>query len=175
MTIEEFERLPDDGWQLELVRGQVVREPPAGHEHSRIGVRIASLLDAFAREHGLGTVTGADGGYLLFDEPPTVRAPDAAFVRRERLAPEIKGFPPLAPDLVVEVISPSNTMSEIQAKVLEYLEARSRMIWVVDPDPRTVTVYRSRDEIRLLTESDELDGGDVLPGFRLKVSELFGR
>ena len=175
LTIQEFERLPDDGWQLELVRGQVVREPPAGHEHSRIGVRIASLLDVFARERGLGTVTGADGGYLLFDEPPTVRAPDAAFVQRGRLAPEIKGFPPLAPDLAVEVISPSNTMSEIQAKVLEYLDAGSRLVWVVDPDPRTVTVYHSRDEIRLIMGDGEIDGADVLPGLRLKVSELFER
>ena len=173
MTIEEFELLPDDGWRLELVRGHVVREPPAGHEHSRIGVRIASLLDAFAREHGLGTVTGADGGYVLFDEPPTVRAPDVAFVRRGRLAPEIKGFPSLAPDLAVEIISPSNTMTEIQAKVLEYLDAGSRLVWVVDPDPRTVTVYRSRDNIRMIGENGEIDSADVLPGFRLKVSELF--
>jgi Uma2 family endonuclease len=173
LTIEEFERLPDDGWQLELVRGQVVREPPAGFEHSGIAVRIASMLLTFAREHRLGEVVGADAGFILFDEPPTVRAPDVAFVRQERLAFDPKKFAPLSPDLAVEVVSPSNTMSEIHEKVLDYLEAGTRLVWVVDPRPRTVVVYRSRDEIRLLTRADELDGGDVLPGFRVKVAELF--
>jgi Uma2 family endonuclease len=174
LTIEEFERLPDDGWRLELVRGQVIREPPAGFEHSGIAVHIASILIAFAREHGLGKVVGADAGFVLSVEPPTVRAPDVAFVSEERLTFDPKRFAPLAPDLTVEVVSPSNTMSEIHEKVLDYLDAGTRLVWVVDPGPRTIVVYRSRDEIRLITEDGEIDGGDVLPGFRLKVSELFG-
>jgi Uma2 family endonuclease len=174
LTIEEFERLPDDdGWQLELVRGQVVREPPAGFNHSGIGVRIATLLDQFVRANNLGRVVGADAGFVLFVEPPTVRVPDVAFVRKERLAFDGERFAPHAPDLAVEVISPSNTMSEIHVKVLDYLDAGTRLVWVIDPGPRTVLVYRSRDEIRLVSEEGEIDGGDVLPGFRLKVSELF--
>jgi Uma2 family endonuclease len=173
LTIEEFERLPDDGWRLELVRGHVVREPPAGFEHGGIAGWIAGELHAFLREHRLGRVRTAETGFVLFDEPPTVRAPDVAFVRQERLTFDRKRFAPLAPDLAVEIVSPSNTSSDIQQKVLDYLEAGTRLVWVVDPGPRIVTVYRSRDEIRLLTAADELDGEDVLPGFRLSVSELF--
>jgi Uma2 family endonuclease len=175
MTIEEFERLPDDGWRLELVRGQVVREPPAGFEHGDVAFEIGTLLRLFARKHRLGKVVGTDAGFVLFDEPPTVRAPDVAFVSKERLTFDPKRFAPIAPDLAVEVISPSNTMSEIHEKVLDYLDAGTRLVWVVDPGSCMVAVYRSRDEIRLLNRADELDGGDVLPGFRLKVSELFER
>ncbi|HUF90543.1 MAG TPA: Uma2 family endonuclease [Gemmatimonadota bacterium] len=176
LTLAEFERLPDEpGCRMELVRGRVVREPPAGFDHSEIAQRIALMLGRFVRETSAGTVVGADCGFVLFDEPPTVRAPDAAFVSQKRLGFDPKGFAPLAPDLAVEVLSPSNTMSEIHEKVLDYLDAGSRLVWVVDPGPRTVTVYRSRDAIRLLTENDELDGADVLPGFRVKVSDLFGR
>jgi Uma2 family endonuclease len=175
LTIEEFERLPDDGWRLELVRGQVVREPPSGFEHGEIAFHIGSILHAFVRENHLGRVVGTDTGFVLFDEPPTVRAPDVAFVREEQVAFDRKGFAPLAPDLAVEVVSPSNTMSEIHEKILDYLGAGSRLVWVVDPVSRTVVIYRSRDEIRLITKDGEIDGGDVLSGFRLKVSELFER
>jgi Uma2 family endonuclease len=175
VTIEEFERLPDDGWRLELVRGHVVREPPSGFDHSEISMGIGSALRLFVREHGLGRVVGAECGFVLFDEPPTVRAPDAAFVREDRLDFDRTRFAPLAPDLAVEVLSPSNTMSEIHDKVLDYLDAGSSLVWVVDPYSRTITVYRSREEIRLIGADGEIEGGDVLPGFRCKVSELFGR
>jgi Uma2 family endonuclease len=175
LTIEEFERLPDDGWRLELVRGQVVREPPAGFDHGDIAIGIGSLLRRFVDENALGAVVGTDSGFVLFDDPPTVRAPDVAFVREDRLDFDRTRFAPLAPDLAVEVLSPSNTMSEIHDKVLDYLGAGSAHVWVVDPYSRTVTTYRSRDEIRLIAADGEIDGGDVLPGFRCKVSELFGR
>ena len=175
MTIEEFERLPDDEWQYELVRGRLVKEPPSGFEHSGIGVRVSSLLWTFVRERGLGEVVGADGGFILSVDPPTVRAPDAAFVRADRLDFDRTRFAPFAPDLAVEVISPSNTLSEIQEKVLDYLDAGTRLAWVVDPGTRTVTVWRSREEIRLVGGDGELDGGDVLPGFRVPVSTLFER
>ncbi|HUP02196.1 MAG TPA: Uma2 family endonuclease [Gemmatimonadota bacterium] len=175
LSIEEFERLPDDGWRMELVRGKVVREPLAGFEHGTIGMRIGSILDRFVREHGLGEVVGADAGFVLFDEPPTVRAPDIAFVAANRLTFDLEKFAPVAPDLAVEIVSPTNTVSEIQAKVMDYLDAGTRVVWVVEPRSRSVTVYRSREEIRLLTEKGELDGGEVLPGFRLRVSEIFGR
>ena len=175
VTIEEFERLPEDGCRLELVRGQVVREPPAGFDHGGIAIGIASLLRRFVDENALGAVVGTDSGFVLFDDPPTVRAPDVAFVRENRLDFDRTRFAPLAPDLAVEVLSPSNTMSEIHDKVLDYLDAGSSLVWVVDPYSRTITAYRSREEIRLLAADGELDGGDVLPGFRCKVSELFAR
>ena len=174
LTIEEFERLPDDGWRMELVRGQVVREPPGGFEHGDVAFEIGLLLRSFVKEHGLGKVVGTDSGFVLFDEPPTVRAPDVAFVREDRLDFDRTRFAPLAPDLAVEVLSPSNTMSEIHDKVLDYLDAGSLLVWVVDPQSRTVTVYRSREEIRLIAADGEIDGADVLPGFRCQVTELFG-
>ncbi|MBA3583074.1 MAG: Uma2 family endonuclease [Gemmatimonadetes bacterium] len=175
LSIEEFARLPDDGWRKELVRGKVVREPPAGFKHSGIGVRIASVLHRFVQEHALGEVVGADAGFVLFDEPPTVRAPDVAFVAEARLTFDLDKFAPLAPDLAVEIVSPSNTVMEIHGKVMDYLDAGTRLVWVVDPHSRSITVYRSREEIRLLTEGEEIDGGGVLPGLRLRISELFGR
>jgi Uma2 family endonuclease len=173
LTIEEFERLPDEASRMELVRGHVVREPPAGFEHGALAVRIASSLDTFVRRHGLGKVLGAETGFVLFDDPPTVRAPDVAFVARERLPADRRGYARLAPDLAVEIVSPSNTHSEIQDKVFDYLDAGTRLVWVVEPRGRTVTVYRSRDAIRILTSDQEIGGGDVLPGFRIPVSEFF--
>lgn len=173
LTIEEFERLPDDGWRAELVRGHVVRELPAGFEHAGIGVRIATALHAFVQERALGEVVGADAGFVLFGEPPTVRAPDVAFVAEDRLTFDPKRFAPLAPDLAVEVVSPSDTVSEVHEEVMDYLDAGTRVVWVVDPGSRSVTVYRSRDEIRLLTGDEDLDAEPVLPGFRLKLSKLF--
>ena len=174
LTIEEFADLPDDGWRLELVRGQVVREPPGGFEHGDVAFEIGLLLRSFVKEHGLGKVVGTDSGFVLFDEPPTVRAPDVAFVREDRLDFDRKRFAPLAPDLAVEILSPSNTMSEMHDKVLDYLDAGSSLVWVVDPQSRTVAVYRSREEIRLIAADGEIDGGDVLPGFRRRVADLFG-
>ncbi|MBA3584908.1 MAG: Uma2 family endonuclease [Gemmatimonadetes bacterium] len=175
LSMEDFERLPDDGWRRELVRGKVVREPPAGFRHSGTGVRIASFLHRFVQEHALGEVVGPDAGFVLFDEPPTLRAPDVGFVAENRLTFDLERFAPLAPDLAVEIVSPTNTVSELHDKVMDYLNAGTRLVWVVDPRSRTVTVYRSRKEIRLMTEDEEIDGGTVLPGFRLRVSELFGR
>jgi Uma2 family endonuclease len=110
LTIEEFARLPDDGWRLELVRGQVIREPPAGFDHGDISARIVAFIHEFIRDRGLGRVVTSESGFVLFDEPPTVRAPDVAFVREDRLDFDRTRFAPLAPDLAVEVLSPSNTM-----------------------------------------------------------------
>ena len=174
LTIEEFERLPDEECRLELVRGVVVREPPAGFEHGRRASRIDYHLRRYVEEHGLGEVCGAETGFILSTDPPTVRAPDAAFVAAARIPPGgVQGYFPGAPDLAAEVVSPSNSASEIQAKVFDYLDAGARLVWVVYPETRTVAVHRTRAEARFLTEADELDGGDVLPGFRLAVARLF--
>jgi Uma2 family endonuclease len=120
-------------------------------------------------------VFGADTGFILSRAPDTVRAPDIAFVAEGRFETGLPfGYVPFAPDLAVEIVSPSNTASELQAKVLEYLEAGTRLVWVIDPRRETVMVYRSRDDIRILGRDDELDAADVLPGFKLALSELFG-
>lgn len=169
------EGLPEDEWRTELVAGRIVREPPAGFAHGGLATRLASRLDSHVRERGLGMVLGAETGFVLSEEPGTVRAPDVAFVSRARLpTPEARaGFARLAPDLAVETVSPSNTVAEVQAKVLDYLEAGSRMVWVVDPRTRSVTLYESLHAIRLLREPEEIEGADLLPGLRLPVAELF--
>jgi Uma2 family endonuclease len=177
LTIDEFSRLPDDGFRTELVRGRVVREPPAGMDHGRLASRIDRLIGSFLDRHSLGEVFTADTGFVLFEKPPTVRAPDVAFVSRDRLPPpeESIGFGRLAPDLAVEIVSPSNTAAEVLDKVADYLEAGTRLVWIVEPGRRSVTEYRSRNEIRLLQGDDELLGHDVLPGFSLKIAEIFTR
>lgn len=175
LTLEEFERLPDDAWRTELVRGRVVREPPAGFEHGRRGIDVAYAITRFVREHDLGVVLAAETGFVLADEPPTVRAPDVAFVAAERIPAEggATGYARLAPDLAVEVVSPSSRMSRLYAKVFDYLDAGTRLVWLVDPSNRTVTVFHGDGETRLLRVADELEGADVLPGFRLPLAEIF--
>lgn len=174
LSAEEFFMLPDDGWRMELVRGHIVREPPAGAGHGGLGMTIAFHLTAFVREHGSGRVFGPDTGFTIFRSPDTVRAPDVAFVAGGRFEEGLPtGYVPFAPDLAVEVVSPSNTASELQEKVLDYLAAGTRLVWVVDPRRETVTVYRSRDEIRILGREDALDAPDILAGFHLELAELF--
>ena len=175
MTADELERLPDDGMRHELVRGELRTMPPAGFDH---GVRIVKLTVPLARhvEHqGLGLVAGAETGFVLARNPDTVRAPDIAFVRQERIPAggNPRGFWDGAPDLAVEVVSPSDTFSEVEEKVDDWLAAGTRMVWVVNPRRRTVTVYRSRTAIAILTPNDVLDGQDVVPGFACHVADMF--
>lgn len=175
VSLEEFQRMPEeDEFQVELVRGRVVREPLPGARHARLNARLLSGIDSHVREHDLG-VTLAEAGFILSVDPPTVRGPDIAFLEKKRIPPEgvPVGFWRGAPDLAVEIVSPSNRVGEIRQKVLEYLAAGTRLVWVVDPSTRSVAAYRSREEIRLLTRDDALEGNDVLPGFRLALSELF--
>jgi Uma2 family endonuclease len=126
-------------------------------------------------EHRLGEVFEGETGFLLAREPDTVRAPDIAFVAAERIATaeRQKGFWVGAPDLAVEVVSPGDTQREIDEKVMAWLDAGARLVWVVNPTWRTVTIYRSRRKIRVLTEDDELSGEDVVPGFRCPVGAVF--
>lgn len=174
-TLSEYEQLPEeDGFWIELVEGRLVREPRPNAEHSWLTMKLSALILAHAEENRLG-LTVVEPGFVLADDPPTVRGPDIAFIARKNLPPG--GFPPVfwtgPPDLAVEVVSPSNTRAEIREKVLEYLAAGTRLVWVVEPRTRTVTAYRSRTDVRVLTGSDILGGHDVLPGFRLRVAELF--
>ncbi|WP_207955791.1 Uma2 family endonuclease [Rubrobacter marinus] len=176
-TAEELLRMPDDGSRYELVEGKLRKMAPAGDAHGYLALRIASRLERHVDANGLGRTYAAETGFKLSSDPDTVRAPDAAFVGRERVekAGRVRGYWPGAPDLVVEVVSPNDTHSEVIGKALAWLAAGSRMVLVVDPDKFTVTVYRSRDEIRVLTADagDTIDGADVVPGWTLPVGELF--
>lgn len=173
MTAEDLWLMGDDGWRHELIRGELIQMPPASHRHSKLAVRIGRKLGNYVEEHQLGDVTGADGGYILSRNPDVVVAPDAAFVRAERLPPEIPAYLEMAPDLAVEVISPSERMSEVSAKVALYLDAGTQLVWVVQPSLKTVTVHFPDRTSKTFTIEDGLDGGDVLPGFKLAMSDLF--
>jgi Uma2 family endonuclease len=175
VTADELCTLPDDGFRCELVRGEVRRMPPAGSEHGAVVMNLGSPLHWFVRSHDLGVVFGAETGFKIASDPDTVRAPDLAFVRRERI-PEggvPRGFWPGAPDLAVEVISPGDTYTEVEEKVHDWLNAGTRMVLVLNPRTRTVTIDTSSTTVVRLTESDTLTGGEVLPGFTCQVSELF--
>jgi Uma2 family endonuclease len=177
MTIDEFYALPDDGFKHELQAGLLVSEPAPGARHGYTAVRVCMLLAAYVEARSLGVVLGNDSGFVLSRSPDTVRGPDVAFVRRERLGPgrlPVGPFPG-APDLAVEVLSPSNMPTAVRAKVAEYLAAGTKLVWVVDPAERVVMVYREGLAPRVLDERVQLDGEEVVPGFAVAVSELFER
>jgi Uma2 family endonuclease len=176
MTADEVLAMPDDGYRYELIEGGLRRRSPAGDEHGRVGMELAIPLGSHVKQNNLGRLYLAETGFLIKVNPDTVRAPDIAFVRIERIAhePGVKGYRVGAPDLAVEVVSPGDTVSEVEGKVAEWLAGGARMVWVVSPKLHTVTVYRSLTNIVTLTENDKLDGADVLPGFQLKVAEIFG-
>jgi Uma2 family endonuclease len=160
--------------RCELVRGELIMMTPAGAEHGQIVMAIAIPLGSFVKQRGLGVVFGAETGFHIGHAPDTVRAPDVAFVRAERVPPgRTRGFYPGAPDLAVEVVSPGDRASEVLAKAQDWLDAGCRAVWVIDPDTRTATVYRSLTEIAVLRVSDRLTCEDLLPGFSLPVGELF--
>ena len=175
LTLDELERSGGPEGRWELIDGEVVEMPPAGAEHSRLGMRIGRFVGNFADEHQLGIVFGADGGFILREEPLLLRVPDVAFVRTERLPANFDdgGYLRVAPDLVVEILSPFDRSVEVLAKVVMWLEAGVALLWLVDPVAETVTVYRPGDPPRLLTREQTLDGADVLPGFTLAVSAIF--
>lgn len=176
LTAEDLYDLPLDDVRAELVGGELVCEPPAGFEH---GVRAAGIgyhLLRFIEDHPIGVVCGAETGFVLFRNPDTVRAPDAAFVTRERaecFVDREKYFEG-APDLAAEVVSPGDFRREVAEKIRDYLAAGTRLVWVIDPRRRTVTVHRPGADPRVLGPDDLLEGGDLLPGFALPVSRLVG-
>ena len=159
---------------VELVRGvMVVREPP-GYLHGDVTARIATLLTNYADERGIGRVLAAETGFKLQSNPDTVRAADVAFLRRERLPdPRPTGYPALAPDLVVEVLSPGDRPGETFGKIGDWLEGGVRLVWVIDPDAESVAVYRPGKEPYLVNKGEELTGDEVLPDFRVVVDEFF--
>lgn len=172
-TAEELLDLPDDGWRYELVRGELLRMTPASYEHAKVTITIGAVLAEFVRARDLGDILGGDPGFTLARNPDTVRAPDVAFVAADRRPADGPGFPDLAPDLAVEVVSPNDRAGEIAEKVQEWLDAGCRAVWVAHPKLKRLVVHHPDGTARMLGPEDELDGGDVLPGFRVTVAELF--
>ena len=148
---------------------------PTGAEHGVVTARIGHLVQEYANKHDLGLCCGAETGFILQRDPDIVRAPDAAFVANGRI-PHTgvpAGYWPFAPDLAVEVVSPSDRLADVHVKIAEYFAAGTRLVWLVEPETRMVHVYRSQQQVEVLGTEDDLEGGDVLPGFRSPVQRLF--
>jgi Uma2 family endonuclease len=174
MTAEELLAMPDDGMRHELVRGEIRGMAPAGGEHGDVAGTAHGNVYLYVRSHRLGRVFTAETGFLLRRDPDTVRAPDVAFIRTERIPPEgiPKGYIPVAPDLVVEVVSPGDTAAEVQEKVEEWLAFGVRAVWVVYPSGPRLQLHLPDRSSRLLGPEDEVDGGEALPGFRMRLRDL---
>lgn len=175
MTADELLDMPDDGWRYELIRGELIRMSPAGNRHGKFAMRVGTQLGVYVDDNDLGEVYAAETGYFLAFDPDTIRAPDVSFISRERLEEigETDGYWPAAPDLAVEVISPNDRYAEVEAKVLDWLGAGTRMVIVVNPRTQSVRVHRSPSDVVTLTLDDVIEGGDVVSGWRLAVSRIF--
>ena len=173
LTADDLLALPNDGLRHELVGGELRTLTPAGLEHGAIVMRLAGRVWQFVEANGLGVVYGAETGFRLASDPDTVRAPDLAFVSAERVAEVTPkhGFGTGAPDLAAEVVSPGDSYSEVEEKVLDWLRAGTRLVWVIDPRTRTVAVHGASGNASILT--DVLTGGDVIPDFECRVPDLF--
>lgn len=172
---EELVRMPDDDFRHELVKGELRTTTPAGSKHGSLVIRLASLLLQHVEAHELGEVLGPDTGFKIAESPDTVRAPDIAFVRQERIpAGELtEKFWQGAPDLAIEVISPTDTLYEMDEKIEEYLASGVTLVWVVNPKKRTATAYGPGASREVLGERDQLDGRPILLLFQYPVAKLF--
>jgi Uma2 family endonuclease len=177
MTADELLLLPDDGKRYELICGELHAMARAGGEHGYVAIEAAYRLRTFLAQHpnAGGVLFAAETGFRLTRGPDTVRAPDVAYVSEARRAQAlVPGYPEMAPDLVVEVVSPNDTAGEIQRKVDQWLAAGVRLVWVLYPSTRSALAYRADGTARLLHADDELTGDPVLPGFSCRLGELFG-
>ena len=176
MTADELLRLPKgEGRRYELIRGVLVEKMPTGDPHGDTVVLTSYFLTQYTFDSGYGVTRAGEPGYRLDREPDTVRAPDVAWISPDRIPEGAQGYPEFAPDLVVEVKSPSNSNAEIAAKAAMWLCYGSRQAWVLDPEDTTVTIHRPNTEPVVPTEDDVIDGGDLLPGFSCPVWRLFRR
>lgn len=182
MTAEQLLGYEIPGKRVELVRGQLVVREPASFLHGalslRIGIALGTHLSREREQQGWtltrGRLATADPGFTLARSPDTVRAPDVAYVSRERYAgPLPDGFPEFAPDLAVEVRSPSDRTGAVVAKVGDWLSAGTSLVWVVDPPREQVVVYRADGTVSVLAVGETLSGEELLPGFAFPLQELF--
>ena len=178
VTEDELRRMPDDGYRYELIEGELRRMAPTGYDHGRCTSKLSTLIASVVYEEGLGDVLAAETGFVIARTPDgraTVRAADIAFVAKGRIpvGADTSRYLELAPDLVVETLSPSDTALEVEEKIASWLAAGVRVAVTMNPALRSLTVHRSLRDIITLTDRDELDLSDVVPGFRCRVSDIF--
>jgi len=175
ITADELWAMPEDGRFHELVRGEILVMTPAGLEHGWIVADLGATLRDFVRANSLGIIVSGDAGFVLQRNPDTVRGPDIAFIRQVRI--DKTGISPKyfegPPDLAIEVVSPEDRYTEVDAKVQDYLAAGAQLVWVVNPRTRNVTAYGADRQIRVFTEGEELVATELLPGFACRVADLF--
>ncbi len=174
VTGEELYKMGDLG-RTELVRGEIVRMSPTGYPHADYEGNFYAALRDFVRRRKLGRVFVGEVGIYTHHDPDTVRAADVAYVSRQRMAQaKSKSYLDVAPELIVEIMSPDDAWSEIMEKLDEYFSAGVKAVWVADPRKRQVYVYRSVTQVVRYTEGETITGGDdILPGFTIEVAELF--
>ncbi len=176
LTAEDLLRLCSEGLRGELIRGVLCETMSAGQEHGEIAMKLGAALLGFVGPRGLGRVMGSDSGVWLEREPDTVREPDVAFFSAGKIPMDVRvtGYAEVTPDLVVEIASPTDSRREVHDKAHMWLSHGVRLVWVVHPDTRTVDAYRQDGDAATLSETDALDGLDLLPGFTCALSTVFG-
>jgi Uma2 family endonuclease len=174
VTGDELARTPNLG-RCELVEGRVVSMSPTGFLHGDIELRFGVALRAFVEPRRLGHVLVGEVGIFTRRDPDTVRGADVLFISNERFAHKTPGraFLDVAPELVVEVLSPDDRPGEVMHKLGEYFEAGVKLVWLADPDQRVVISYRSLTDVRRFTREDTLPGDDVLPGLEIALRAIF--
>ena len=174
-TADEFMALPLDLKHYELVRGVLAEVAVTGYEHAEVEANIFRLLDQHVWPRRLGRITGGGAMFRLQQEPDTLRRPDVAFVRTDRLPArdQRRSYAQFIPELAVEILSPSNTAAEMREKVTEYLRVGVRLVWIVDPETETVTIHTPDAALVILAAGAEITGGAVLPDFRCPVAAFF--
>ena len=175
LTIADIERNPPEG-NWELIKGELAAVNPTSYRSARVTARILRLLDEYAETHQLGDVVGPDAGFGIFPDENTLVAPDVGFIASHRIPPaaDQEHFARLAPDLVVEVMSPSDRMTDALRKINLYLEAGVAVVWLVEPGPRTISIFRPDQTPRRLAGDEIIAAEPVLPGFQMKVDDLLG-
>ncbi len=174
-TVEQLLNIPDDGNRYELVKGVLNMMSPVGSEHGKIAARIAARLVVHVEQHELGETYAAETGFRIATSPDTVRAPDAAFVSHDRLASvePTRGYLPLAPDLLVEVVSPNDRFSDVEAKATDWLHAGTEIVLVADPANLILKVYTKDSDIRTLQQGETFFAGEVCGNWQLAVNDAF--
>jgi Uma2 family endonuclease len=173
LTADDLWKLPDHGGRCELVKGELRPMSPAGSGHGAFSMNLAAPLHQFVRARKLGIVVAAETGFIVARNPDTVFAPDAGFIRQERIAATgvTQKYWPGPPDLAIETMSPGDIVRDAD-KARDWLTAGAQQVWVINPQLKTVTIYRPGDA-ETLGEAEILDGGEVVPGFQIHVAEIF--